>query len=242
MLHFGSLSWANSSPASRRRKPTNCSNRTWLGTLFRHDDWIGATTLVKRVWHLAYLANGPWHLPVRTRKFPMSNTHDLAQHRPNTDSAEKPDPKSASEGGDYFAVLAFDGDSMGQWVSGNLAPKLKTQLAQYTDGSGNPEGALPYFQKHLSSLSEVRRPVSPGYHLQFSEALANFANKCVLSIIEAYDGAGRPIPFLTPGPAADASAGIAAERDDDAPSIPRQQIASVIKLCQTVAFTQRIKP
>lgn len=83
--------------------------------------------------------------------------------------------------GKYVAVLALDGDSMGEWVSGAKSPLWKTQLANE---------AAEYFQKHepLQALLEAPRHVSPSYHLQLSEALGNFALYLAGPIVESFDG------------------------------------------------------
>jgi len=81
----------------------------------------------------------------------------------------------------YVAVLALDGDEMGKWVSGERTPLLKDQLSKQ---------ALDYFDKLESkpSLEKLRRPLSPSYHLQFSEALANFGLYVTGPIVEHYGG------------------------------------------------------
>jgi hypothetical protein len=167
----------------------------------------------------------------------------------------------------------LDGDEIGKWVSGEKTPPFSSQLADYQDGSNTQRlGSKPYFEKPgLSDFLKAQRPLSPSYHLQFSEALSNFALLCARPTVEAFDGRliyaggddvlallpadtvlacaealrfaftgrevralsgevlmhspapgflssdrwkdehgrGRPIPFLVPGPAADASVGIA---------------------------------
>ena len=81
----------------------------------------------------------------------------------------------------YVAVLAMDGDSMGQWVSGAKSPKSRGHLAVET---------VSYFEKHdkLRQLLDTQRPVSPSYHAQLSEALANFALYLAGPIVECFDG------------------------------------------------------
>ena len=244
-------------------------------SLFKHGDWLGAATLVKRVWHLAYLGKAPWNLAMNSQSFPMPNTRSLAAHDPfgrdDDSDNEKQEESDSSE--KYFAVLAFDGDEIGKWVSGEKTPPFASQLADYTDGSNAQRfGAKPYFEKsEFKGFLESQRPLSPSYHLQFSEALSNFALLCARPIVEAFlgrliyaggddvvallpadtalacaealraaftgsevkapdgsvlfrspepgflssdlwkddHGHGRPIPFLVPGPKADASVGIA---------------------------------
>jgi CRISPR-associated protein Cmr2 len=86
----------------------------------------------------------------------------------------------------YYAVLAMDGDDMGQWVSGCKAAPLVSSLA--------PE-AQAYFGGHwpeaapgLPPANKVPRPLSPGYHAALSEALANFSLYCARPIVEAFRG------------------------------------------------------
>ena len=84
--------------------------------------------------------------------------------------------------GRYVAILAMDGDSMGEWVSGAKSPKWETQLAPKAVEYFTQQGGL------LAKLLEAQRHVSPSYHLQLSEALANFALYLAGPIVEAFDG------------------------------------------------------
>ncbi|MGH8023371.1 MAG: type III-B CRISPR-associated protein Cas10/Cmr2 [Limisphaerales bacterium] len=172
-------------------------------TLFKKDDWVGAVTLIKRLWHIAYLAEDPWNLETGADKFPMPNTRGIAAHKPFEDAGEDADDDkipddSASE--KYFAVLALDGDEIGKWVSGEKTPSFKTQLANYSDGSGNQSGAMEYFTRdsdpdgrgrlrmRYENFLNGHRPLSPGYHLQLSEALSNFALWCAGAVVESFEG------------------------------------------------------
>jgi hypothetical protein len=153
---------------------------------FKHDgDYLSAPTLVKRLWDKTYL-HKEWKADLGDRPQPMPNTRDLAAHQPHNDSADDDSP--ADPGERYFAVLAFDGDDMGQWISGEKTPVFAKQLADYPGG-----GALEYFHRpaHAEKFKDFLakpRPLSPGYHLQFSECLSNFALRCARPIVEAYDG------------------------------------------------------
>jgi CRISPR-associated protein Cmr2 len=156
-------------------------------SLFKKDDWLGAATLIKRVWHLAYLRD-EWGLSTTSPHFRIPNTRGLAGHTP-FDEGEEEDVEATADSEKYFAVLAFDGDEIGKWVSGEKAPPLEAQLADYRDGSGNSGfGSKPYFARHGADLLKHPRLLSPSYHLQFSEALAKFALECVRPIVEAHDG------------------------------------------------------
>ncbi|MCL5098280.1 MAG: type III-B CRISPR-associated protein Cas10/Cmr2 [Candidatus Omnitrophica bacterium] len=86
----------------------------------------------------------------------------------------------------YYAVLAMDGDDMGQWLSGAKAPPLLNALASQ---------AQDYFRQRwqngkpgLPNAEKVKRPLSPGYHASISEALANFSLYCARPIVEMFGG------------------------------------------------------
>lgn len=179
----------------------------WAG-LFKHDDWLSAPTLVKRVWHRAYL-KVVWKLDTTPKSFPMPNTRGIAMHEPFTDCSDDETAAEASPTEKYFAVLALDGDEIGKWVSGEKTPRFNSQLADYPDDSETDRlGARKYFQQpEFPGFLERQRPISPSYHLQFSEALANFALLCARPIVEAFDGrliyaGGDDVVALLPADAA----------------------------------------
>lgn len=171
-----------------------------IAALFRHDDWLCATTLIKRIWHLAYLAKEPWNLKVGSQFFKMPNTYGIAAHTPFKDCGHDDDASDVPLEEKYFAVLSLDGDEIGKWISGEKTPKFLYQLAEYSDGSGSPCGALEYFRRdsdpdgkgslkdRFNGFLNTQRPLSPSYHLQFSGALSNFALNCVKPIVEVFDG------------------------------------------------------
>ncbi len=94
----------------------------------------------------------------------------LYRHKKETGVSEPPK---------YVAVLAFDGDDMGKWVSGDKAPPLMGQLA---------DSVKDYFKKRGVTGSAPLRPLSPSYHLQFSEALTNFAVYLARPVVEHFGG------------------------------------------------------
>lgn len=157
--------------------------------LFKKGDWLCASTLVKRVWHRAYLET-EWKLDTRSKAFPMPNTRGIAGHEPEEDCRDDETAEDATPSEKYFAVLAFDGDEIGKWVSGEKTPSFSSQLADYKDGSNVQRlGSKPYFEKpEFKDFLKAQRPLSPSYHLQFSEALSNFALLCARPIVEAFDG------------------------------------------------------
>jgi CRISPR-associated protein Cmr2 len=161
---------------------------------FKHDDYLSAPTLVKRLWDRSYLHQESskdsdmreWQKVFGNKAQPMPNTRSLAAKNPNADDAD--DDIAAALGETYFAVIAFDGDDMGKWISGEKTPPFSNQLANYEGG-----GSLAYFQRpehaeKFAKFLQTPRPLSPSYHLQFSECLSNFALRCVRPIVEAHDG------------------------------------------------------
>ena len=85
--------------------------------------------------------------------------------------------------GKYYAVLALDGDEIGKWLSGEKTPTMRDLVTDKTVEwfeANLPKEANPWLDGH--------RPLSPGYHLQFSEALANFGLQCTRRIVEHHGG------------------------------------------------------
>lgn len=154
-------------------------------TLFRSGERLGASTLLKRFWLQTWMCDE--HKDVLAPEdFSMPNTYAIARGKPFDKSQEENHEDEAA----YYAVIALDGDQMGQWISGAKCPELRKVLSKE---------ALDYFQEPLEERKEKitnpliellsrRRPLSPSFHLQFSELLTNFSLVCVRRIVEAYYG------------------------------------------------------
>ena len=80
----------------------------------------------------------------------------------------------------YYALLAMDGDLMGQWLSGAKSPKihevLHPKIVAWQARNGG-QGAL-----------DLPRPVSPALHAAISEALNRFATCLVPKIVADHNG------------------------------------------------------
>lgn len=88
-----------------------------LKRFFKHDDWVGAVTLVKRVWHRAYLPQSCF------QGFNMPNTRGIAAHDPFAKQSPEYDDEASDEAVEqlpdsenYFTVLALDGDKIGKHI------------------------------------------------------------------------------------------------------------------------------
>lgn len=161
----------------------------WLG-LFKHEDWLGAPTLIKRIWHKAYLAAPPWNLKTDSKGFPMPNTPGIAAHKPEMDCQTDESGENGSDES-YYAILTLDGDEIGKWVSGEKMPTFEKQLAEgaleYFTRDSNPDGKGT-LKERFAGFLKSQRPLSPSYHIQLSETLSNFALRCARTIVEDYDG------------------------------------------------------
>ncbi len=143
---------------------------------FKPGEMLGASTLIKRLWHETYLSN---ELNIDVAKsMPMPNTRSIAAGNPysqdESDGADDKDPKEK-----YFAILALDGDEMGKWISGSKSPEMAHCLS--------PK-AVEYYQKNATDFLKAPRAVTPSWHLQFSEALGNFSLHAAQRVVEAFNG------------------------------------------------------
>jgi CRISPR-associated protein Cmr2 len=103
----------------------------------------------------------------------------------------------------YYAIILFDGDNMGRWLSGELLPNL-----QYVYNS-EIWGKLPdEFKKDLKEISKRinkgKRFLSPAIHATISHALRNYSIEFVRKIIEeehlgklVYSGGDDVLAFVS---------------------------------------------
>lgn len=142
---------------------------------FRGSQLYGALSVIKRLWPETYLREA---LDLDRGRPVFESVHAVAQ----VDTAIEREDEEAEI---YYAVLAMDGDDMGQWISGQKAAPLVNSLAQK---------AREYFQDHWNQQAtgvpadQVRRPLSPGYHAALSEALANFSLYGAGPIVREFGG------------------------------------------------------
>lgn len=107
-------------------------------TLFRErrkSEALGAITLIKRIWHWAHLCKRH-KLPTMHSGadcFPFPSTLHIASHDPakNEDATERSIDAEDDRLERYFAVLAMDGDQIGQWVSGTKLRQAPEDFEDY---------------------------------------------------------------------------------------------------------------
>lgn len=76
----------------------------------------------------------------------------------------------------YYALIAMDGDHMGQWVSGQKSPTLREVL--------HHDALATLRSPEEQSLLALKRPLGPTLHMALSAALKNFALQGVREIVE----------------------------------------------------------
>ncbi len=129
------------------------------GSLFHLNEWRRAESEVK----------DQKEIYTRIRSYLGNLIETLSQQVNGSEKADRTN--------NYIAVLAMDGDSMGEWVSGEKAPKLEEVLSQE---------AKEYFKD--KRIDGIKRPLSPSYHLSLSEALGNFSVHLVAPVVEYFGG------------------------------------------------------
>lgn len=152
----------------------------WEKTTFRAGERIGGSTLLKRLWHRAWLSREHDFDP-DSGDFAMPDTHSIAKGEAfNDDRFTREENADSDSSAGYYAILALDGDEMGKWIAGAKMPKLGDQVAR--------EVQTYFQQKGKGEVLDRARPLNPSFHLHFSEMLANFSLYCVRPIVEAHRG------------------------------------------------------
>lgn len=139
----------------------------------------GAMNLIKRLWCRAIIGRGDGTEEQATylwRKLGLSE--DTFERALSVN-----DVHTLSGKRNYYAVMAMDGDEMGKWISGEKTPKFREQIPA--------ECCRLLDERHgkvWSVLKDMNRLLTPGYHLQFSETLANFATWIAESAVKRHGG------------------------------------------------------
>lgn len=136
----------------------------------------GAMNMIKRLW-------------CRTDKVPYlkERTGEMISGFESVEDIAKNNKANFREGkfsgfnNRYVAILAMDGDDMGKWISGEKTPRFLDQISK---------DARKYLEPILekNNRKDLRRMLTPSYHMQFSEALANFATSLAGVVVEEHGG------------------------------------------------------
>jgi CRISPR-associated protein Cmr2 len=142
----------------------------------------GAISIIKRLWWRTEtgLLGDKLRVPANVLKKAMDldSVADVAARNEGGRSSQTDSDGERMPNNPYVAILALDGDQMGKWVSGENAPKLLDQVSQI---------ARTYLES-INLSADLPRALSPSYHMQFSEALANFATYLAGPIVEHHQG------------------------------------------------------
>ncbi len=156
------------------------------GKLFSGSHHYGALNLIKRIWcrtdETSYLSDklGLSGREIReVLHFDSLASVACENQAKSRNSASKDGEKEPNN--PYLAILAMDGDNMGKWLSGEMIPEFLPQLS-----SPAKKVLRPFLERRKST--SLQRLLTPSYHLQFSEALANFATWLAGPIVEHFHG------------------------------------------------------
>jgi len=131
----------------------------------------GAISIIKRLWCRTETEDGLLsRLNIDEGTFKKALRMDSL---PKIASRNAAGSKNGNPQNPYVAVIAFDGDQIGKWLSGENMPKLKDQVASHLSQNVNPE---------------EKRKLTPSFHAQFSEALANYSARLAKRVVEKYEG------------------------------------------------------
>lgn len=149
----------------------------------------GAVTLMKRLWwrkEAEFLSDRLGiEDGIRMKTMGIDSTADVAACNKNHDERRAGKSTRLDSYGErkpndpYVAVIAMDGDEMGKRISGEKNPALLAQVAQ---------AAVPFLKQDLEVPEGLPRALTPSYHMQFSEALTNFATYLADPIVRKHDG------------------------------------------------------
>ena len=142
----------------------------------------GAISIVKRLWCRSEVGYLPALIEQRLRATRKAmSVESVADIAANNRAGWKKHLNAEGErepANPYVAILALDGDEMGKWISGDKMPKL---LEQVSDVARN-------FLERTGIAAGLPRALTPSYHMQFSEALTNFATYLAGPVVEKYKG------------------------------------------------------
>ncbi len=154
------------------------------GTEFKPSEGpYGAITIIKRLWCRSETGYIQKHLNLDPAKISKALRYEsvadiAANNRAGRNEKQKNEDGECEPQNPYIAILALDGDQMGKWISGAKTPKLLDQVA---------DAAREYLGK-IGIPGDLPRALTPSYHMQFSEALANFATYLAGPIVKHYQG------------------------------------------------------
>ena len=176
--------------------------RDTYGSEFKGQQRYGAITVIKRLWAKTYLGG---KLKWATFRPSFESVQDIANTETDPEKLAEWKRqrwlKKTEDGLDadldtdkYYAMLCMDGDDMGQWVSGQKAPKI---IGQFADKAADFFRATwldkkyqEILEKHKapSTPTSIQRPLSPSYHAALSESLNHFSLYAAGQIVEKFSG------------------------------------------------------
>ena len=164
--------------------------------LKKEPNGLGAINLIKRLWMApqrsgllaSYLEE---ELDLSKEEFRDAIGFESMQaiawrNSPTNEHPQDLDDQAKTPPNGYVAVLMLDGDDMGKWMSGEKCPPMINQVSKTS--TSKESSIREYLERGILTDKKIKRPLSPSFHLQFSEALSNFALNIAGPVVEAFDG------------------------------------------------------
>jgi CRISPR-associated protein Cmr2 len=175
LIRDGFFPWpANSTPYLQEcGRKSGLEEKIWKGFLKIDGDWLSPDAYDKQLMHESEA------ITEDSLKTCRKATADLLTEAKKSDNA----PSGLPPG--YYAILALDGDKMGDWVTGanKRAPGLKWLIHPDIRNSQDIASILP---------SDFLRPAGPAMQLALSDGLKHFSLNFARDIVEK-DHAGKLI-------------------------------------------------
>ncbi|OQA96559.1 MAG: CRISPR-associated protein [Spirochaetes bacterium ADurb.Bin218] len=153
----------------------------------------GAISVPKLKGNKLYHIDGQFLMPSTYRKEYLAKEYGFAGEQQALDEIKNFLIKNEIEPPVYYAILAMDGDKMGEWISGGKNPPIGKLLH---------DKAIEPLKKYWSPKDESKltigrfldfnHPMTPSFHSAFSRRLSDFALNKVRSIVET-DFSGKLI-------------------------------------------------
>ena len=145
----------------------------------------GAISVPKLKGNKLYQLDGQFLMPSTYRKEYLAKEYGFAGEQKELDEIKNFLTEKKIDPPVYYAILAMDGDRVGQWISGGKNPPIGKLLHEKT-----VDALKKYWPKSEESKIKIEQflnfnhPMTPSFHSAFSRRLSDFALNNVRNIVE----------------------------------------------------------
>jgi len=145
----------------------------------------GAISVPKLKGNKLYHIDGQFLMPSTYRKEYLAKEYGFSGEQQELDEIKNFLLKSEINPPVYYAILAMDGDKMGEWISGGKNPPIEKLLHDKTIEALEKSWPQNVESKvTLERFLNFNHPMTPSFHSAFSRRLSDFALNNVRSIVE----------------------------------------------------------